>query len=80
MNRSLDNESKPAPGRRTGVKTITVIVAVLSLLTWIFFYMEGYPLGPRDTTVVVFAFGICVTSASWLLSKLRSRSAHRGGK
>jgi len=51
---------------------VTVLAIVsLSLLTWLFFYLESVPLNPSETTIVVSVCAGLVLLGKWAWLRLR---------
>ena len=55
----------------------TVVVLLLSLGTWVFFYLVSVPLVARDTAVVVGIWLTVVFCAKWLLKRMKRRRDHK---
>jgi hypothetical protein len=56
---------------------MTLLIVILSLATWVFFYVESMGLNPAGTAVVCGGWALLVLSGKWLWSR---RDKHRGKK
>lgn len=64
-------DQKPAAAKKP--LAATVLVVVLSLGTWVFFYLKAMPLAATDTAVVVGFWLIVVFGAKWLWGRFAGK-------
>jgi amino acid transporter len=62
---------KPGDTKRQSYLVLSMVILVLSLLTWSYFYYESMPLSPRDTSFVVGVWFLVVLAIKIVGQKIR---------
>jgi hypothetical protein len=69
----METEGDSGSRKSTTPAVLVVIVLVLSLATWLVFYLLSLPLTATDTPIVVGAWLLFVFMGNWLWRSLRKK-------